>query len=240
MALRETLIEYDMDGTVFEGFMAWDDSADTPRPGVLVSHAWGGRSEFEDDKARWLAGLGYVGFALDMYGKGVRGSTTEECTALMTPLVEDRPTLQARIGAALAALRAETPVDAGRCAAMGFCFGGLCVLDLARTGSDVNGVVSVHGLFMPAGNTTGTSISARVLCLHGYDDPMAPPDALLGLATELSEAGADWQVHAYGGTMHAFTNPQANDPDFGTVYSEGADKRAHQAIENFLEEVFSP
>lgn len=240
MAIAETEIDYDIDGRTYSGLLAWDDSLPGARPEVLVAHAWGGRSEFEDEKARWLAKRGYAGFALDMYGKGVRGTTTEESAALMTPLVEDRPQLQHRISAALATLREQDQVDADRCAAMGFCFGGLCALDLARMGSDVCGVISIHGLFMPAGTTEGVSITAKVLCLHGYDDPMADPDALLALTRELSTAGADWQVHAYGGTMHAFTNPAANDPDFGTVYSAKADQRAHLAIENFLVESLSP
>jgi len=238
MAIQTTTIDYECNGATHEAFMAWDDAQRGPVPGVMVAHAWGGRSEFEESKARSLAEQGYVGFAIDMYGKGLRGSTTEENAALMNPLIEDRATLQSRIAAALDVMRAQSQVDAGRCAGIGYCFGGLCVLDLARVGSDVAGVVSVHGLFNPPGNTAGTAISAKVLCLHGYDDPMAPPDSVLSLAGELSEAGADWQVHAYGGTLHAFTNPQANDPGMGTVYSAVADARATPAIENFLAELF--
>lgn len=238
MAIEEKLVEYEIDGEVYEAFMAWDGEQEGPRPGVLVAHAWAGRTEFENDKARWLARQGYVGLALDVYGKGVRGASTEENSALMAPLVEDRPLLQGRLAVALATLREQPEVDGSRCAAMGFCFGGLCVLDIARTGADIAGVISVHGLFMPPPNTGGIDITAKVLCLHGYDDPMAQPQSLLDLATEMSTAGADWQVHAYGGTMHAFTNPQANDPDFGTVYSETASARAHIAIGNFLSELF--
>jgi len=238
--LREETVEYRLDGRIYEGFLAWDDAHAGPHPGVLVAHAWGGRSAFEDDKARWLAERGYAAFSLDLYGQGVRGTTKEENAALMTPLLEDRPQLQARLGAALATLQDQDAVDRARCAAIGFCFGGLCALDLARCGAQVLGVVSVHGLFMPAANTAGQKIAAKVLCLHGYDDPMATPEALLGLAREMSEAGADWQVHAYGGTVHAFTNPEAQDPDFGTVYSPTASRRAHSAMESFLAEVLGP
>lgn len=238
MALTETVLEYVIDGVTYEGLLVRDASEAGPLPGVLVAHAWGGRSDFEDGKARWLAERGYAALAIDLYGKGVRGSNNEENAALMTPLVEDRPMLQARLAGNLAVLRDRDEVDAGRCAGIGFCFGGLCMLDLARSGADLAGVVSVHGLFMPAPNTAGTPITARVLCLHGYDDPMAQPQSMLDLAQELSGAGADWQVHAYGGTMHAFTNPAANDPDFGTVYSERASARAHAGIEAFLGELF--
>ena len=236
--IQERVIEYPIGDAIYQGLLAWDEGISGPRPGVLVAHAWGGRSPFEDDKARWLASLGYAGFALDMYGKGIRGATVEENTALMTPLVDNRDELQARIGAALSTLREQDEVDARRCAAMGFCFGGLCVLDLARIGTPLAGVVSVHGLFNPPGNTRDTAIQARVLCLHGYDDPMVEPAAVLELAAELSAAGADWQVHAYGGTRHAFTNPQANDAQMGTIYSATADRRAHVAMRNFFAELF--
>ena len=237
MAIQTRLVEYDCDGVLLEGYLAWDDSA-TSAPAVAVSHTWAGRGEFEQGKARELAGLGYVGFAIDMYGKGVLGTTTEENTALMTPLLEDRSLLQRRINRAIEVLREQPEVDPSRVAAMGYCFGGLCVLDLARSGSDVLGVVSLHGLFNPPGDSASQPISARILCLHGYDDPMAQPDSLLALATELSAAGADWQVHAYGNTLHAFTNPAANDPGMGTMYSEHADRRSWQSLQNFLTELF--
>lgn len=238
MAIQETYLDYDCNGATHEAYIARDDKHSGPRPGVMVGHAWGGRSEFEEGKARWLAERGYVGVAIDMYGKGVRGSSTEENAALMTPLVENRSELQARMTAALTMMQALESVDAARCAAMGYCFGGLCALDLARMGTRIAGVISIHGLFMPAGNTDGASIQAKVLCLHGYDDPMADPASMLALASELSAAGADWQVHAYGGTQHAFTNPLANDPAMGTVYSPRADARATVAIGNFLGELF--
>ena len=155
----------------------------------------------------------------------------------MSPFMEDRALLQGRMIAALETVRQQPEVDAARVAAIGFCFGGLCVLDLARSGADLNGVVSFHGLFMPPGNSNAKKIRAKVLVLHGYDDPMATPEQMLGLANELTLAEADWQIHAYGGTVHAFTNPVANDPGFGTVYKEAADRRSWQSMGNFLEEV---
>lgn len=232
-------VEYAHQGTVLEGFMAWDDAATAPRPAVLVSHAWVGRDEFACIKARALAELGYVGFALDMYGKGVLGRTVEENARLMKPFMDDRALLQTRITAALSAVRRQPEVDASRIAAIGFCFGGLCVLDLARTGADLRGVVSFHGLLTPPGNIPRPTIRSKVLVLHGFDDPMAPPEQVLALAKELTDAGCDWQVHAYGGTVHAFTNPVANDPAFGTVYSATADRRSWLSMRNFLEEVLN-
>ena len=238
MGLQHRLIEYRDGSAVLEGRLAWDDASNGPRPGVLVSHAWGGRSAYEDGKADRLAELGYAALAVDLYGKGRRGSSPGENAALMQPFLDDRAMLQGRMQISLDALRAQAEVDAGRVAAIGFCFGGLCVLDLARSGADLAGVVSFHGLFAPPGNTAGNTVRARVLALHGWDDPMATPDSVVALANELSAMGADWQLHAYGNTMHAFTNPAANDAAMGTVYDEAADRRSWQAMTNFLDELF--
>ncbi|MDH3338490.1 MAG: dienelactone hydrolase family protein [Gammaproteobacteria bacterium] len=238
MSIQTRLIDYEDGGTVLEGQLAWDDAIDGPRPGVMVCHAWAGRSDFENDKAVELAKLGYTGFALDLYGKGVLGNSTDENAALMQPFLDDRSMLQKRLLVSLDTMREQAEVDQSKVAAIGFCFGGLCVLDLARSGADIDGVVSFHGLFGAPGNTTGNTIKARVLALHGWDDPMAPPDAVIALGEELTSLGADWQLHGYGNTMHAFTNPEANDPDFGTVYSESADRRSWTSMRNFLGELF--
>jgi dienelactone hydrolase len=155
----------------------------------------------------------------------------------MNPYASDRILLRQRINAALRAVRAFSQVDAARIAAMGYCFGGMCVLELARSGADVAGVISIHGIFAP-GNAANEKISAKVLCLHGHDDPMVPPEQVLAFEKEMTDAGVDWQMHVYGGTQHAFTNPAANNPDFGTVYKEVAEKRAYQSVANFLDELF--
>src|SRR5690554_5774296 len=237
MTLRTRTIEYRDGDVLLEGELACDDAASGPRPGVLVAHTWRGRGEFEAGKARALAELGYAGFALDLYGKGVRGGSVEESRALMRPFMEDRGLLARRMQLALECLRAQDEVDPARTAAIGFCFGGLCVLDLARSGADVGGVVGFHGVLKPPGTTSGNRIRAKVLVLHGWDDPLAPPDELVALGRELTAAGADWQIHAFGHTMHGFTNPQANDPAFGTVYQPDADRRSWQLLESFLREV---
>lgn len=183
--------------------------------------------------------MGYVGFALDMYGKGVFGSDgdTEGNAALMNPFAGNRTLLRQRIAAALIAGRNIPQVDPVRVAAIGYCFGGMCVLELARSGADVKGVVSIHGI-LAAGDVGNEAVKAKVLALHGHDDPMVPPAQVLAFETEMSAAKADWQVHAYGGTMHAFTNPAANNPDFGTVFSADAERRTYQSLANFLEELF--
>ena len=238
MAIQTRLVEYKYGDILLESYLAWDDSSSERRPGVLISHAWAGRGELEESKAEMLAELGYVGFALDLYGKGVKGSNPEQNQALMQPLLDDREMLQRRMRLSLDIIRKQKEVDGARVAAMGFCFGGLCVLDLARSGADILGAVSFHGLFSAPGNTADNIISAKVLVLHGWDDPMATPDQLLSLADELSAMKADWQIHAYGNTMHAFTNPAADDADMGTVYDADADRRSWQSLQLFLAEIF--
>lgn len=232
-------IDYQDVSTQLEGFLAYNET-DKPKPAVLVAHDWSGRREFACKAAERVAGMGYVGFALDMYGKDIFGadSDNERNGALMSPFAKDRALLRQRIKAALNAVRQLPQVDAAKVAAMGYCFGGMCVLELARSGADVQGVISIHGIFS-RGNVTNKKITAKVLCLHGHDDPMVPPEQVLAFETEMTQAEVDWQVHVYGGTMHAFSNPKANNPGFGTVYKEVATNRAYQSIANFLGEVFT-
>lgn len=236
--MQTRLIEYQDGDSTLEGYLDWDPAHTGPRPAVLVAHDWTGRREFACAAADRVAAQGYVGFALDMYGKGVfgRDGDTAGNSALMAPFATDRARLRQRMLAALATVRAQPEVDPTRVAAMGYCFGGMCVLELARAGADVKGVVSIHGIFAP-GTVPNATLRAKVLCLHGHDDPMVPPEQVLGLEEELSAAGVDWQIHVYGGSRHAFTNPAANDPTLGTVYQPVAERRAYQALWQFLTEV---
>jgi dienelactone hydrolase len=157
----------------------------------------------------------------------------------MQPFLDDRAMLQQRLAVGLETLRAQGEVDASRVAATGYCFGGLCVLDMARTGADFAGAVSFHGLFGAPGNTNGNVVKAKVLALHGWDDPMVPPQDVVALGEEMTTAGADWQVHGYGNTLHAFTHPEANAPEMGAMYNADADQRSWTAMENFLSEVLT-
>lgn len=235
--MKTKLVEYKDGDTLLEGYLAWDESQGK-RPVVLVAHDWTGRRELACQAAEKLVPLGYAGFALDMYGKGVFGkeADVEGNAALMGPFATDRALLRRRINAALAAVRSLSEVDGSKVAAMGYCFGGMCVLELARSGADVKGVISVHGIFGP-GSVANAKMTCKVLCLHGHDDPMVPPEQVLAFEKEMTAAGVDWQVHVYGGTMHAFTNPAANNPGFGTVYNPVADRRATESIRDFLAEV---
>lgn len=238
MEIISNTIAY-LDGdTLLEGFFAYDEAIKGRRPAVLINHAWAGRNDFISEKAIKLAELGYFAFAVDMYGKGVLGTSIDENKQLMQPFLDDRSLVLRRMSAALYAVKQMPWVDDKQLAAIGFCFGGLCVLDLARSGADIKGVVAFHGLLAAADNVTNKPMKAKVLVLHGNDDPMNSELELKVLRTDLSAAGADWQIHVYGKTLHAFTNPAANDPGFGTVYNEYADKRSWLAMQNFLVEIF--
>ena len=238
--MHSATFEYQDGETVLEAYITFDDSVQGPRPCILVSHDWTGRREFATSKADEVAALGYVGIAIDMYGKGVFGKDddTDYNASLMGPFATDRTLLRGRMDAAMSAAKELDVVDVSKIVAMGYCFGGMCVLELARSGSDVLGVISIHGIFAP-GDIGNEKITAKVLCLHGHDDPMVPPEQVLAFETEMSEAGADWQVHAYGDTVHAFTNPNANDKASGVAFNPIVNDRATQSIKNFLSEVFA-
>jgi len=221
------------------GFLAYNDRTDTPRPAVLIAHDWSGRSEFVCNKAKLLAEMGYVGFALDMYGHGRIGITTDEKKALMDPFVNDRLLLSERLHAAYDAVIGMSEVDSNQVAIIGFCFGGLCALDLARRGVDIKGAVSFHGLLNKPKDLKSEKIKAKILALHGYDDPMVQPALVKEFCHEMTEAHADWQMYMYGHVQHAFTNPDAHDPHAGLLYNSLAAKRSWQSMAQFLQEIFN-
>lgn len=236
--MLEKLVEYTHEETLLEGLLCAPEDRPGPSPGVLIIHAWAGRSAFECNRARALAARGYAAFAADLYGRGVLGTSPAENASLMQPFLDNRAHLQERLKAALACFARQPGVDPRRIVAIGFCFGGLGVIDMARSGAAVQGVVSFHGLLDAPDNLPDTrSIRAKVLVLHGHEDPLCSPEKVAGFAHEMTRAGADWQLHVYGQTLHAFTNPEARQPDTGNAYSETADRRSWQSLLNFLEEV---
>ena len=228
-------VNYQAKNIDLKGYVAFPDVDNAPL--VLIAHTWAGKDEFVHQKAEELAALGYVGFAVDMYGNGKVGADTAENESLMTPLVSDRDMLKDRIVSALNFGKSLLGVDSSRVAAIGYCFGGLVVLDLARSGEDLSGVVSFHGLLMPS-DISEKGIKAKVLVLHGERDPMVPLDMVDTFQKEMTEAEADWQLHSYGGTYHAFTNPDANDPNLGTQFNKSANDRSWQSMKNFFAEIF--
>lgn len=235
----EAICDYSDGETTLEAFVVTDDAVRGRRGCVLVAHAWDGPNELIRDQARALARHGYVGAALDVYGKGVRGSVDGDNSHLMGPLLADRALLRRRLLAGLEVARRLPEVDPERVVIVGPCFGGLCALDLARAAPDgLVAAVAVHApLTPPPGERP--PITARILVLHGWEDPVAPPPDVIALARELTDAGADWQLHAYGHAMHAFSYPGANQPDRGVLYDARAAARAGRTVAQFLDEVLA-
>ncbi|MGN7159275.1 dienelactone hydrolase family protein [Sphingomonas sp. SAFR-052] len=214
-------------------------AGDGPAPAVLIAHQWAGRGEGEHKTAERLAELGYVGIAIDMFGKDVKGDPSGDNSHLIGPFLSDRAKLLQRMRAAVAFAASLDRVEASKIAAIGYCFGGLCVLDLARGGADgVVGVVSLHGMLDGNDLSTDGPIAAKVLVEHGWLDPLAAPDKVLAFAEEMGGRGADWQLHAHGRAMHAFTNPHAAAPDKGMAYDADADRRSWASVVAFLGELF--
>lgn len=229
------LVPYREGDDLFDALVARPEGVG-PHPAVLVCHAYGGRDALAEEKAQRLAERGYVGAAIDLYGVGRRGTDRASSQALMMELVGDPPLFRRRLAAAYQAVRTLDGVDPGRMGAIGFCFGGLAAILAARMGLALRGVVSFHGL-LKIGEPLEGPVRARILVLHGQDDPMAPPSDVGAFAEEMKRIGAEWQLHAYPGVMHAFTNPKANDPGFGTVYDADADRRSWLEMTRFFDDV---
>lgn len=238
MTIETRHVEFIENGKTYDGVLAVDGAQEGARPCVLVCHAWGGRSDHEEAMARTLAEAGYVGFAGDVYGKGVRGTSVEENQALMTPLMEDRRGLSSLLRANLAAMTKEIECDPARAAVTGFCFGGLCALDMARDNAPVLGAAAFHALLGARGMGETDPIRPKVIAFQGHDDPMAGPDDQRAFAEDMTARGADWQLHLFGGVKHAFTNPDADNADLGLRYDAAADRRARRGLADFLSEIF--
>jgi len=237
--MPDTHLDYPDGDMICEAYVA-DGGGAGRRPAVLVAHQWAGLGDAERAAADRLAELGYVGIAIDVYGKGRRGVAGGDNSALMNPFLADRAALRARLVAAVTAARAHAAVDPERVAVIGYCFGGLCALDLARANPPgLRGAVSLHGMFSAPDLGPQPQIAASVLVLHGWEDPMAPPADVLALAREMTAAKADWQLHAYGHAMHSFTNPKAAAPERGLAYDPKADRRSWAATQAFLAEVLA-
>ncbi len=218
----------------------WVGTGGAARGTVIMVPTFCGLSELELGFARDLAGRGYAVLVADLWGRSYDAATEREAAfGHMGVLKQDRSALRDRMLALVEVAKAQEGVDPARIAAIGYCFGGLCVLDLARAGADIAGVASFHGLF-DALDLPPQNITAKVLALHGWADPMVPPETVVGLAAELTEAGADWQIQGYGHVGHAFTNPHAGQIGFdGVAYNEAAARRSKAALHDFLDELFA-
>jgi dienelactone hydrolase len=233
-------IEYKEGKTVLEGYLVYDNAIQGKRPGVVVVHDWMGESPFTRDRAEALAKMGYIALSADIYGKGVRPKDTKEAMALVPVYKGDRPLLRARARAALDTLLAQPQTDASRVAAIGYCFGGTAVLELARSGAPLEGVVTFHGGLDTPVPEDARVIKAKILVLHGADDPFVSPAQVAAFEKEMTDAKVDWQLVKYSGAVHAFAVPTAgSDHSKGAAYNERAARRAWQAMKDFLAEIFS-
>ncbi len=231
-------IEYKQGDTALEGYIAYDDSISGKRPGVLVVHQWLGLTDYEKHRSEQLAQLGYVAFCADIYGKGVRPKNVSEAGAESTKYKSDRALLRARVNAGLAQLEKNPLVDPKRIAAIGYCFGGTTVIELALSSADIAGVVSFHGGLDAPNPADAKNIKCKVLCQAGADDPFQNANDLAEFEQEMRDAKVDWQITFYGGAVHSFTQPDPGFVNPGAHYNEKADKRSWQAMKNFFVEIF--
>jgi dienelactone hydrolase len=239
MAIQKRDLEYRHGDTLCRGELAWDDQRAGRRPGVFVVHEGGGLNDHPKRRAALLAELGYVALAGDMYGGGEFVSDPQRRGELMGGLRNDPAKLRGRAQAGLDALAAQPLVDSAHLAAIGFCFGGMTVLELARSGAAIDGVVSFHGILDTLRPAEPGAIKAKILVLHGADDPFAPPPKVNAFIEEMRHAQADWQLHAYGGAQHGFTRPDASQLGIpGVAYHAETDRRAWKAMQVFFAELF--
>ncbi len=236
--IREQALEYTAGGVTCEGWRVFDDAKTGKQPGVLIIHQWTGLTDYEKMRARMLANLGYTVFAADVYGKGVRPqppASGQEAGKYK----KDRPLFRERMKAALDVLRKDEHADPQRLAAIGYCFGGTGVLELARSGAGLKGVVSFHGGLDSPTPDDGKNIRARVLVLHGADDATIAAKDFAAFENEMKSASVDYKIIQYPGAVHAFTQKMAgNDKSKGVAYNAEADAKSWEAMKNFFSEVF--
>jgi len=232
-------VEYSIKGVTMEGYVAYDAAKKGPLPGILIVHDWMGLGKFAKDKADELAKQGYVAFAVDIYGKGVRPKNVEEAAKLATQFKDNRADLRGRIRAAFDKLNSMSQVNPKKIVVMGYCFGGTTSLELARSGAPLVGTVSFHGGLATPTPADAKNIKGRVLVLHGADDPFVPPAEVQAFKDEMQKSGVGFGFVSYPNSVHSFTNPAAgNDNSKGAAYNAEADRESWKAFQKFLSEVF--
>jgi dienelactone hydrolase len=237
--IKTESVEYKHGDVTLQGYIAYDTAIKGKRPAVLVVHDWMGVSDDTKMRAEQLAGLGYVALTADIYGKGVRPKNAQEASAEAGKFYKDRALLRARVRAGLDYLSSCEQADPSRLAVMGYCFGGACALELARSGAPVRGVVTFHGGLANPNPADAKNIKGKVLVLHGADDPFVKQEEVKGFMDEMRAAGVDWQLTQYSGAVHSFTVKAAgNDNSKGAAYNAAADRRSWQAMKDFFAEVF--
>lgn len=232
------VVEYKVGNVTCEGFLAYDDAVTGKRPGVLVIHQWMGLTEYERSRCEQLAGLGYVAFAADMYGAGVRPKNTDEAGAQAGKFKKDSPLTRERVGAAYDFMRKLELVDSSKTSAIGYCFGGWVCLELARSGKPVAGVVGFHCSLDAVNMDDAKNIKGRVLVLNGADDPFVPTESVAAFMKEMQGAGVWYEYVAYADAVHSFTHANAGtDKSKGAAYNADADKRSWEAMRSFFAEI---
>ena len=238
-AVQTRVVEYKQGDTTLQGFMAWDDAAKGRRPGVLVVHEWWGHNDHARNQARRLAQAGYVGFALDMFGKGKVTTHPKEAEAFVAEATRDPAVPVARFNAALEQLKQDPHVDPEKIAAIGYCFGGAVALNMARSGADLDAVVTFHGALATKSPAEKGSVKARLLVLTGADDPMVPSEQVEAFKGEMTAAGAKFEVISYPHARHGFTNPNADKVGMDALaYNGDADKKSWAAMLDLFHQVF--
>ena len=233
-------IEYKEGETTLEGHLVHDDAIQGKRPGIIVVHNWLGFGPIANKRADTLAELGYIALAVDIYGKGVRPKDNDEAAHQAMLYLSDRKLMRRRALAGLKTLQEHPLCDREKTAAIGYCFGGTVVLEMARSGEEITGVASFHGGLKADGDLMARKdMKAKVLVLHGANDPHVPQKDVDGFISEMKVADADWQVIIYGGAVHSFTNQSAgNDPSKGVAYNKQVDERSWEAMKQFFNEIF--
>ncbi|BCM92332.1 hypothetical protein IAD21_04211 [Abditibacteriota bacterium] len=233
-------VPYQSGAVQCEGYLAYDDKFEGKRPAILIAHQWMGLTDYEKTRAVQLASGGFVTFALDLYGKDNMPKSMDEAKTLSGSFKANRPLWRERANDALKVLQQQPNVDPSKIAAIGYCLGGGTVLELARSGADVKGVVTFHGSLDTPTPEDAKNIKGKVLVLHGASDPAAPMSTVMALSDEMTKAGVDFQIVLYGHAVHSFTQPSAgNDPSKGSAYNADADRRSFGAMFAFLDEIFN-
>jgi len=232
-------IEYKDGTTILQGYLAYDNSNSDLRPGILIVHQWKGLTDYEKKRAKELAELGYVAFALDIYGKDVRPSTSDEAGKEATKYYSDRNLYRERLNSGLSELMKQENVNKNEIAAIGYCFGGSGVLELARSGAEIRGVMSFHGGLSTPTPEDAKNIKCKISVQHGAIDPFVPEEEVIAFKKEMEDAKVDYVLTEYSGAVHAFTMEGAgNDPTKGAAYNLNADKRSWEAMKAFFKEIF--
>lgn len=238
--IRSQVIQYQDGETALKGHIYWDSAIKGKRPGVMVVHEWWGLNDYAQKRARMLAEMGYVAFAADMYGDNRVTTHGEQAGSWMKQITSNISHWQSRAQLGLAQLQEHALVDQAQLAAIGYCFGGATVMQLAYSGADLKGVVSFHGSLPPVTEEQSHQIKAKVLAAHGNADPFVPAERVAAFQASLDAAGADWQLLSFGGVQHSFTNPGADAHNMdGIKYDAAADRRSWQAMQQFFKEIFN-